>query len=148
MAHTTLDSSFSIWFSSAVNTAVSLAQRSRSLLCHFLSPQGYGVVHPQGQIPTPNASCFPKGAPALLWIWCLELAVWNLNTQKLVLTVLVMFIRESKAGIFLGGRRGTAGRRGEEHKQNKNLSLWLIGWKDVSNSAPLNWMWAQIKKKE
>lgn len=83
MAHTTLDSSFSIWFSSAVNGAVSPAQRSRLLLCHFLSPQGYGVVHPQGQIPTPNASCFWKGAPVLLWIWCLELAVWNLNTQKL-----------------------------------------------------------------
>lgn len=126
MAHTALDSSFSMWFSSAVNAVVSSAQRSCSLPRYFLSPQGCGAVRPQEWIPNPNAVCFPKSAPASLWIWCLELAVWNLNTQKLVLTVWVMFVRETKDWIFLGG----VGRRGEEAQTKQKLkpvTNWLKG---------------------
>lgn len=139
MAHTALDSSFSIWFSSAVNAVVSSAQRSCSLLHYFPSPQGWGMVCPQECILNPSAVCFPKGAPVLLGIWSLELPVWNLNSQQLVLTVCSL----GSPRTFLGGERKY---RGRSTNKNKNLSLWLIGWKDVSNSNPLNWMWAQIKK--
>lgn len=126
MAHTPLDSSFSIWFSSAVNAVVSSAQKSCLLPHCFPSPQGWGMVCPHKCTPNPSAACFPKGVPVLLWIWSLEVPVWNLNTQQLILTAWVVLIWKPK-DFFLGWGQGRIGEEAQTKQKLKPVTNWLKG---------------------